>query len=97
MKWLKVALVIVLVVCIAMGLYVARDSFDKENANENEEKEALPPWTPMNIIVEGGEAKIVDEDISPAEEEIPSEYEGDEEMFYIDELNPEFILPEDFS
>ncbi len=97
MKWLKIALVIVLVTCIAMGLYVARDSFNNEKINVNEENETLPPWTPMNIIVEGGEVKIVDEDTLPAEEEIPSEYEGDEELFYIDELNPEFVLPEDFS
>lgn len=97
MKFLKIALAIILVICIAMGLYVARDNFDKENGNSGEKKEALPPWTPMNIIIEGGEARIVDEDAPPAVEEIPSEYEGDEEMFYIDELNPEFVLPEDFS
>ena len=92
MKWLRIILSVILVVCVAVGIYVLMNKEEKRVSEET-----LPPWTPMNIIVEGGEARIVDESDLPAEEEIPSEYEGDEEMYYIDELNPVFVLPKDFS
>lgn len=92
MKWLRVILAVILVVCIAVCVYVVINKEEKIVSEEN-----LPLWTPMNIIVEGGEVRVIEESDLPAEEEIPSEYEGDEEMYYIDELNPVFVLPEDFS
>ena len=91
MKWIRAILVVILVACIAAGIYVF------VNKEEIVSKEAFPPWTPMNIIIEGGEVRVIEESDLSAEEEIPSEYEGDEEMYYIDELNPVFVLPEDFS
>ena len=103
MKWINIVLALILIVSLAVGIYFAKDyikaAFDSSGEDSEKTEEKLPPWKPMDIVVEGGEVKVKnpDENTPPAEEEIPSEYAGDEEMYNIDSSRPVFVLPEDFS